>query len=67
MATQDEIEKIDAALSSVTRMVKYGERTIENFSVDELNSRKNELLKKLYAQSGGRARAFKLRHGGKGF
>ncbi|MDP9533974.1 hypothetical protein BS643_12710 [Pseudomonas protegens] len=64
--TQKHLDAIEAAIARGEKTVRYGDRTVEYRTVDELLRAREEIRGSLAAAAGPRSRVVRLYHGGKG-
>ncbi|MGE8309732.1 MAG: phage head-tail joining protein [Pseudomonas protegens] len=64
--THSHLAAIEGAIARGEKTVRYGDRTVEYRTVDELLRAREEIRGSLSAAAGPRARVIRLFHGGKG-
>ena len=64
--TQKHLDAVEGAIARGEKTVRYGDRTVEYRSVDELLKARDEIRTSLINSAGPRARVVRLYHGGKG-
>lgn len=64
--TQKHLEAIERAIARGEKTVRYGDRTVEYRTVDELLRAREEIRSSLISAAGPRSRVVRLSHGGKG-
>ncbi len=64
--TQKHLDAVEAAIARGEKTVRYGDRTVEYRSIDELLKARDEIRTSLSQAAGLRSRVVRLYHGGKG-
>ena len=64
--TQKHLDAVEAAIARGEKTVRYGDRTVEYRTVDELLKAREEIRTSLLSAAGPRSRVVRLYHGGKG-
>ena len=64
--TQKHLEAVEGAIARGEKTVRYGDRTVEYRSIDELLKARDEIRTSLVNSAGPRSRVIRLYHGGKG-
>ncbi len=64
--TPKHLEAIERAIARGEKTVRYGDRTVEYRSIDELLKARDEIRTSLSQAVGPRSRVVRLYHGGKG-
>ncbi|WP_350649050.1 hypothetical protein [Pseudomonas sp. HY13-MNA-CIBAN-0226] len=64
--TQKHLDAVEGAIARGEKTVRYGDRTVEYRSIDELLKARDEIRTSLINSAGLRARVVRLYHGGKG-
>ncbi|MCK9802359.1 hypothetical protein M1B34_33120 [Pseudomonas sp. MAFF 302030] len=64
--TQKHLDAVEAAIARGEKTVRYGDRTVEYRSIDELLTARDQIRTSLINSAGPRSRVVRLYHGGKG-
>ena len=63
---QKHLDAVEAAIARGEKTVRYGDRTVEYRTINELLQAREEIRTSLISAAGPRARVVRLYHGGKG-
>ncbi|POA21594.1 hypothetical protein C1886_04805 [Pseudomonas sp. FW300-N1A1] len=64
--TQKHLDAVEGAIARGEKTVRYGDRTVEYRSIDELLKARDEIRTSRVNSAGPRSRVIRLYHGGKG-
>ena len=64
--TPKHLDAVEGAIARGEKTVRYGDRTVEYRSIDELLKARDEIRTSLVNSAGPRSRVIRLYHGGKG-